>query len=198
MKESGIVGFRPRLQRRDRSRFSRDSLLNLFVPDANTYVVALIRVLSVGVNNLLTLLAVDVYRHVNVGVRLNPTCFPLLSKTRVVIVKRMFQSMSRFVCEREKVNLRISVTMGMRKKLAFVSLLLFLLTIGAIAFHHHGDGGNHDDCPVCVAASIVSSAGLSFFSFAVFIFVFWFETLSRSSCFDYLVPNLPFARAPPA
>lgn len=37
----------------------------------------------------------------------------------------------------------------------FVSLILALLLFSATlveGFHHHGDGGDHDDCPICVAA----------------------------------------------
>jgi hypothetical protein len=37
----------------------------------------------------------------------------------------------------------------------FVSLILALLLFSATlveSFHHHDDGADHDDCPICVAA----------------------------------------------
>jgi len=37
----------------------------------------------------------------------------------------------------------------------FVSLILALLLFSATlveSFHHHDDGSDHDDCPICVAA----------------------------------------------
>ena len=51
-KDSGFTGFRPRLQRRDRSRISRDSLLNSKVPDAKSYAKFLIRVIPSAVNGI--------------------------------------------------------------------------------------------------------------------------------------------------
>jgi hypothetical protein len=93
---------------------------------------------------------------------------------------------------------RIAVSMDTTKKLAFVCLLLFLLTTGATAFHYHDGDCSHDDCPICVAAFIISTASLSFFIFAVFILVFVLETCGRSSCHVHLGRDLPLSRAPPA
>jgi len=85
-----------------------------------------------------------------------------------------------------------------RKNLALLCLLLFVLPIGAVAFHHHDGDIEHDDCPICVATLNINTASLGFFTFAVFILVLRLETFNRSSGYDYLSRNIPLARAPPA
>ena len=90
------------------------------------------------------------------------------------------------------------VSMDTTKKLAFVCLLLFLLATGFTAFHQHDGDCTHDDCPICVAASIISTAVLSFFIFAVYVLTSVLETFCGSSGYDCLIRDLPFARAPPA
>jgi hypothetical protein len=85
-----------------------------------------------------------------------------------------------------------------RKNLAFLCLLLFVLTIGAVAFHHHDDDYLHDDCPICVAASAISTAGLSLFIFAVYILTWVLEAATGPWDYDCLIGDLPPIRAPPA
>ncbi len=56
----------------------------------------------------------------------------------------------------------------------FICLALFLLVAGIfiIAFHHHDDDCDHDDCPVCVAAHQICSVIHYYFPFAVFYIFF--------------------------
>lgn len=55
---------------------------------------------------------------------------------------------------------------GMKRmgRLTFVFLFLFVLVTLATAFHHHEDGSDHRDCPVCAAGHHFSSASVSTFS----------------------------------
>ena len=39
----------------------------------------------------------------------------------------------------------------MFKRLSFIFVCLLLLSFLAEAFHHHDDGEDHDDCPICMA-----------------------------------------------
>jgi hypothetical protein len=57
---------------------------------------------------------------------------------------------------------------------SFICLALFLLIAGIfiIAFHHHDDDCDHDDCPICAAAHQICSVIHNYFPFTVFyIFV---------------------------
>jgi hypothetical protein len=92
---------------------------------------------------------------------------------------------------------RTLASIDRRKNLAFLCLLLFVLTIGAVAFHHHDDC-DHDDCPICVAASAISTAGFSLFIFAVYILTVFLETPLGPSGYNCPICDLPPARAPPA
>ena len=40
----------------------------------------------------------------------------------------------------------------MLKRLSLFSVFLLLLSTLVTAFHHHDDGADHDDCPVCSAS----------------------------------------------
>jgi hypothetical protein len=83
------------------------------------------------------------------------------------------------------------------RKLALVCLLLFLLAIVVIAFHHHDDGCSHDDCPVCVAAFIISTASFSTFIFVVFVRGVALETSAVYEGYNYVYHDFRDARAPP-
>ena len=37
----------------------------------------------------------------------------------------------------------------MNRKLAYLLLICFSLSILGLAFHHHADGVSHDNCPIC-------------------------------------------------
>jgi hypothetical protein len=52
-------------------------------------------------------------------------------------------------------------------RLPFIFLFLFVLATVATAFHHHADGADHHDCPICVAALHHSAASISAFSFGI-------------------------------
>jgi len=52
------------------------------------------------------------------------------------------------------------------KRLTFILLFLFALSTLVEVCHHHDDGDEHDDCPICIAALHHSAAGFSFFSLA--------------------------------
>jgi hypothetical protein len=47
----------------------------------------------------------------------------------------------------------------MLKRLALICIILVLASVPATAFHVHGDGAAHDDCPVCVASYHQLAAG---------------------------------------
>jgi hypothetical protein len=49
----------------------------------------------------------------------------------------------------------------MTGRLAFLFLLLFVLATFATAFHHHADGSEHHDCPVCSVGHLYSSANVT-------------------------------------
>jgi len=87
---------------------------------------------------------------------------------------------------------------GMRRKLTLF-LVLFLLATGIfiIAFHHHDDDCDHDDCPICIAAHQVSSVTFNFFPLAVF-YIFFALVVFDKALFILLVyrPSL-YGRAPP-
>jgi hypothetical protein len=46
----------------------------------------------------------------------------------------------------------------MRKRLSLLCICLLVFSIFAVAFHHHDDGCDRDDCPICAAALHYSSA----------------------------------------
>jgi aerobic-type carbon monoxide dehydrogenase small subunit (CoxS/CutS family) len=85
------------------------------------------------------------------------------------------------------------------KNLAFLCVLLFLLSFLAISFHHHSDGCSHSDCPICLASVVIAGAstGLSFIVFAVYLAASRLKTsegLPRTALSLYQ----PSPRAPPA
>jgi hypothetical protein len=45
-----------------------------------------------------------------------------------------------------------------------IFLVLFIAATMATAFHHHADGNEHHDCPVCTAGHHYSSASVAVFS----------------------------------
>ncbi|MDR3566987.1 MAG: hypothetical protein P4L43_03060 [Syntrophobacteraceae bacterium] len=85
-------------------------------------------------------------------------------------------------------------------RLALLFALFFLFSAVSIAFHHHDDGCEHDDCPICAAAFVISTAvvGLGFFLYAVFITASRLEVFEPSSVYDCESLCLPRTRAPPA
>jgi hypothetical protein len=50
----------------------------------------------------------------------------------------------------------------MLRRLSFYFVCLLLLSTLVTAFHHHDDGADHPDCPVCVAHHQQSDAGQTF------------------------------------
>jgi len=85
-----------------------------------------------------------------------------------------------------------------QKWLPVFVLSLFLLSVLAMAFHHHEDGSDHDDCPVCAAGHHYSSASVAFSSIT-----------NRQPVSSNEIPKVPFlyssvgvallpCRAPPA
>lgn len=49
----------------------------------------------------------------------------------------------------------------MRNRLAFFCICLILFSTLAVAFHHHDDGCDHDDCVFCIASLQHSPAELT-------------------------------------
>ncbi|MDA8308878.1 MAG: hypothetical protein M0Z81_18920 [Deltaproteobacteria bacterium] len=86
------------------------------------------------------------------------------------------------------------------KKLAFICLLLFLLTIVTVTLHHHHDGCLHDDCPICLTAVAIAGAsvGFAFFTYAVFIVASMLEPFDAPPCYNGPTLYHPPTRAPPA
>ncbi len=82
----------------------------------------------------------------------------------------------------------------------FICVALFLLIAGVfiIAFHHHDDDCDHDDCPVCAAAHQICSVIHNYFPFAVF-FIFFGVLLSEKKLFLASIRRSTIdSRAPPA
>jgi hypothetical protein len=52
------------------------------------------------------------------------------------------------------------------KRLTLIFLFLFALSTLVEVCHHHDDGENHDDCPICIAAYHHSAANFGVFSLA--------------------------------
>ena len=50
------------------------------------------------------------------------------------------------------------------RRWVLVFLFLFISATVATAFHHHADGSEHHDCPICVAGHRDSSVSVTVFS----------------------------------
>jgi hypothetical protein len=55
-----------------------------------------------------------------------------------------------------------------RKKIYYFFAIVFLFAFLAITFHHHDDGRQHSECPLCVAATSFSSGNLEIHETFVF------------------------------
>lgn len=88
--------------------------------------------------------------------------------------------------------------MHMRLVALILSLLLFSATL-VESFHHHDDGQDHDDCPICAAAlhhsaDIALPAPIVIYQpivYLTFFSVFVPETFAAQIC------HIPESRAPP-
>ena len=83
-------------------------------------------------------------------------------------------------------------------RLAFLFLLLFVLATLATAFHHHADGSEHHDCPVCTAGHHYSSASVTVFSVTNQQPVSRHEIPKVALLYDAIRVSLLPCRAPPA
>jgi hypothetical protein len=83
-------------------------------------------------------------------------------------------------------------------RLALFFLLLFVLATFATAFHHHADGSEHHDCPLCVAGHHHSSARVAVFSITNQQPVTSNEVLNVSLLYNFVRVSLLPCRAPPA
>jgi hypothetical protein len=82
-------------------------------------------------------------------------------------------------------------------RIAFLFLLLFVLSTFVTAFHHHKDGCDHPDCPVCVAAHHHSAARVGVFSFENPQPIIENGTPSVPLCYKPIRVALLLSRAPP-
>src|SRR5208337_4691924 len=48
-----------------------------------------------------------------------------------------------------------------RKYVFFIFAIVFLFASLAITFHHHDDGCEHHECPLCIVATLLSSSNLT-------------------------------------
>ena len=82
---------------------------------------------------------------------------------------------------------------------SFICLALFLLIAGIfiIAFHHHDDDCDHDDCPICVAAHQICSVIHYYFPFAVFYIFFGVVVSEKELLFASIRRSALDSRAPP-
>ena len=87
-----------------------------------------------------------------------------------------------------------------RSSRSFIWLALFLLvaSIFIIAFHHHDDDCDHDDCPICTAAHQISSVVFNFFPFSVFYVFFALILSEKELLFPSIFQPFLYGRAPPA
>src|SRR5208283_1605337 len=88
---------------------------------------------------------------------------------------------------------------GTRRKITLCLVLCLLVTsIFIIAFHHHEDDGDHDDCPICIAAHQLSSVIYTFFLFAV-LYAFIASVVPENALLFSSTPqSLLNSRSPPA
>jgi hypothetical protein len=83
-------------------------------------------------------------------------------------------------------------------RFAFTFLFFFIVAIFATAFHHHEDGNEHHDCPVCAAWHYHSSASVSIFSITNQQSVLSNEIPKVSLLYNSVQVALLPCRAPPA
>lgn len=83
-------------------------------------------------------------------------------------------------------------------RLALIFLLLFVSATFVEAFHHHEDGAEHHDCPVCAAAHYHSAAGISIFSVKHHQPAVRDEVPSAQLHYDPIRVAFLVSRAPPA
>jgi hypothetical protein len=86
----------------------------------------------------------------------------------------------------------------MTGRLVFLFLVLFVLATFATAFHHHADGSEHHDCPVCSVGHHYSSASVTVFSITNQQPVASNEVLNVSLLYNSVRVVLLPCRAPPA
>lgn len=62
----------------------------------------------------------------------------------------------------ERIHLPVGVKRILQrgKKIYFFFVVVFLFASLAIAFHHHDDGHQHDECSLCIASNLLSSGNL--------------------------------------
>jgi hypothetical protein len=84
------------------------------------------------------------------------------------------------------------------RRLTLVLVLFLFAGFFIIAFHHHDDLGNHDDCPVCAVAHNVSSAVFSSFIVGIFLAAVVSSLFEKAVPFASLFVSILSSRAPPA
>jgi hypothetical protein len=84
------------------------------------------------------------------------------------------------------------------ERFAFIFLLLFVLATLLTAFHHHEDGSEHHDCPVCAAGLHYSPASVNSFSPAIHQTVSNYEIPKEPLLYNCIRLTLLTCRAPPA
>jgi hypothetical protein len=62
----------------------------------------------------------------------------------------------------------MTISQEKRKYIFFFFAIVFLFASLAITFHHHDDGCQHSECPLCVAATSFSSSNLEIHETFVF------------------------------
>ncbi|HAM53690.1 MAG TPA: hypothetical protein DCP92_24480 [Nitrospiraceae bacterium] len=77
-------------------------------------------------------------------------------------------------------------------------LFLLVTSIFIIAFHHHDDDCDHDDCPICMAAHQTSAVIFNFGFFAVFYAFLNLVVFKKGSLFTSIPQSFLNSRAPPA
>jgi hypothetical protein len=75
---------------------------------------------------------------------------PLTLLMRTYIINENIHNLKSFMLTLRSMTI-YSFRKGQKWLPVFV-LSLFLLSVLAMAFHHHEDGLSHDDCPLCIAA----------------------------------------------
>ena len=82
---------------------------------------------------------------------------------------------------------------------SFIFLALFLLVAGIfiIAFHHHDDDCDHDDCPICVAAHQICSVIHDYFPLAIFYIFFGVVVSEKEFLLASIRRSALDSRAPP-
>jgi hypothetical protein len=87
---------------------------------------------------------------------------------------------------------------GIRRKLSPVLVILLFVSFFVIAFHHHDDGDDHPDCPICIAAHVAHSTGINTVSLTISYAISELILPEKIELFSSQFISPLYGRAPPS